>query len=87
MAEVNLMARYPRSKRPIAQRGRVVTDADRQLSRQFGRDYFDGDRMHGYGGYQYHPRFWTDTVALMPTTHPFWTWVAPRGSCCATFNN
>ena len=65
MAEVNLMARSPRSKRPIAQRGRVVTDADRQLSRQFGRDYFDGDRMHGYGGYQYHPRFWTDTVALI----------------------
>lgn len=65
MAEVHLMARYPRSKRPIAERGRTVTDADRQLSRQFGKDYFDGDRMHGYGGYNYHPRFWTDTVALM----------------------
>jgi ubiquinone/menaquinone biosynthesis C-methylase UbiE len=65
MAEVDLMARYPRSKRPIEQRGRVVTDADKALSRQFGRDYFDGDRMHGYGGYHYHPRFWTDTVALM----------------------
>lgn len=65
MPYADLMARYPRSKRPIEQRGRVVTDADRQLSRQFGRDYFDGDRMHGYGGYHYHPRFWTDTVALM----------------------
>lgn len=65
MAYVDLMARYPRSKRPIEQRGREVTDADRQLSRKFGRDYFDGDRMHGYGGYHYHPRFWTDTVALM----------------------
>jgi ubiquinone/menaquinone biosynthesis C-methylase UbiE len=65
MAFVDLMARYPRSKRPIEQRGREVTDADRQLSRQFGKDYFDGDRMHGYGGYSYHPRFWTDTVALM----------------------
>lgn len=65
MAYVDLMARYPRSKRPIEQRGREVTDADRQLSRQFGKDYFDGDRMHGYGGYHYHPRFWTDTVALM----------------------
>lgn len=65
MPYVDLMARYPRSKRPIEQRGREVTDADRQLSRQFGRDYFDGDRMHGYGGYNYHPRFWTGTVALM----------------------
>jgi ubiquinone/menaquinone biosynthesis C-methylase UbiE len=65
MPYVDLMARYPRSKRPIEQRGREVTDVDRQLSRQFGRDYFDGDRMHGYGGYHYHPRFWTDTVGLM----------------------
>jgi ubiquinone/menaquinone biosynthesis C-methylase UbiE len=65
MPYVDLMARYPRSKRPIEQRGREVTDADRQLSRQFGKDYFDGDRMHGYGGYSYHPRFWTETVALM----------------------
>lgn len=62
MAEVNLMDLYPRSKRPIEGRGRMVTEADRAISRQFGRDYFDGDRMHGYGGYSYHPRFWTDTV-------------------------
>lgn len=62
MAEVNLMDLYPRSKRPIESRGRMVTEADRAISRQFGRDYFDGDRMHGYGGYSYHPRFWTDTV-------------------------
>ena len=27
------------------------------------RDSFDGDRLTGYGGYDYHPRFWTDTVA------------------------
>ena len=56
------MARYPRSRRPIAERGKQVTEADRAISRQFGRDYFDGDRMHGYGGYQYHPRFWSETV-------------------------
>lgn len=62
MAEVNLMDLYPRSKRPIESRGRMVTEADQAISRQFGRDYFDGDRMHGYGGYSYHPRFWTDTV-------------------------
>ncbi len=65
MPYVDLMALYPRSKRPIDQRGREVTHADRLLSRQFGRDYFDGDRMHGYGGYSYHPRFWTSTVALI----------------------
>jgi ubiquinone/menaquinone biosynthesis C-methylase UbiE len=60
--EINLLDQYPRSKRPIDERGAQVTDADRELSRQFGRDYFDGSRLHGYGGYSYHPRFWQATV-------------------------
>ena len=62
MGEINLLDRYPRSKRPIDERSVQVTEADRELSRQFGKDYFDGDRMHGYGGYYYHPRFWQATV-------------------------
>jgi SAM-dependent methyltransferase len=62
MAEINLLAHYPRSKRPIDMRASTVTEADRALSRQFGKDYFDGDRKHGYGGYHYHPRFWQATV-------------------------
>lgn len=62
MAEIDLMDRYPKSKRPITERKNTVTDADRAISRQFGKDYFDGDRMHGYGGYHYHPRFWQGTV-------------------------
>ena len=62
MAEINLLDLYPKSKRPIDERAALVTAADRQLSKQFGRDYFDGDRRHGYGGYTYHPRFWQPTV-------------------------
>jgi len=62
MAEINLMDRYPRSSRPIAERATQVSDADRAISRQFGKDYFDGSRLHGYGGYNYHPRFWQETV-------------------------
>ncbi len=61
MAEINLMDQYPRTKRSLADR-REVTDADRALACQFGKDYFDGDRRHGYGGYHYHPRFWQATV-------------------------
>jgi SAM-dependent methyltransferase len=61
VGEINLMDRYPRTKRSLAQRQRV-TEADRALSRRFGKDYFDGDRKHGYGGYHYHPRFWQGTV-------------------------
>lgn len=56
------MDQYPRSKRPIEERGQLVTDEDRATSRRFGFDYFDGDRRHGYGGYSYHPRFWQPTV-------------------------
>lgn len=62
LAEVDLLTLYPKSKRPIDERASTVTDADRELSRQFGKDYFDGDRKHGYGGYSYHPRFWQPTV-------------------------
>jgi SAM-dependent methyltransferase len=62
MPEVNLMDRYPRSPRPIAERGRLITDEHRAVARQFGREFFDGDRLYGYGGYHYHPRFWRETV-------------------------
>lgn len=83
MAEINLLDRYPRIKRPIEERGRrklsgggylnISADErdntdiliDHQLirvARQFGREYFDGDRLYGYGGYYYDPKFWTDTV-------------------------
>jgi ubiquinone/menaquinone biosynthesis C-methylase UbiE len=61
MPEINLMAHYPRGKGRAAERP-VITEADKRISKQFGRDYFDGDRRHGYGGFSYHPRFWTDTV-------------------------
>ena len=62
MAEVNLLDMYPRSKRPIDERGKRVTEEHRKVAREFGREYFDGDRLYGYGGYSYHPRFWQATV-------------------------
>lgn len=61
MAEINLMDQYPRTKRSLAQR-QEVTAADRALACEFGKDYFDGERKHGYGGYRYHPRFWQGVV-------------------------
>jgi len=62
MSEINLTDRYPGSKRPIDERARLVTDEHRMVARQFGIEYFDGDRLYGYGGYRYHPRFWQETV-------------------------
>jgi SAM-dependent methyltransferase len=61
MVEINLMDRYPQSKRPIEERS-AVTDAQRAHARKFDKDFFDGDRLYGYGGYNYHPRFWQETV-------------------------
>ena len=62
MAEINLMDRYPRSPRPIAERAKLITDEHRAIARRFDKDFFDGDRLYGYGGYRYHPRFWQETV-------------------------
>lgn len=62
MAEINLLDRYPKSKRPIDERGKLITEEHRRVARQFGEQYFDGERLYGYGGYNYHPRFWVETV-------------------------
>ncbi len=60
--EINLLDHYPQSKRPIDDRGNQITEEHRAGAREFGFQYFDGERLYGYGGYNYHPRFWTDTV-------------------------
>jgi ubiquinone/menaquinone biosynthesis C-methylase UbiE len=60
-SEIDLLAHYPRGGGRAAERP-VITEEDKRISKQFGRDYFDGDRRHGYGGFSYHPRFWTNTV-------------------------
>ena len=60
--EVDLLDRYPKSKRPIDERAKLITEEQRAVARKFGVEYFDGDRLTGYGGYSYHPRFWTETV-------------------------
>jgi len=61
--EVNLLKFYPKSNRPIDDRGNLITEEERAVARKFDIEYFDGDRLTGYGGYNYSPRFWTETVA------------------------
>lgn len=57
MAEVNLLRRYPRSKRDVEKRAVAKTDEQIRLSREYGFDYFDGSREVGYGGYRYDGRW------------------------------
>lgn len=56
MREVNLLDTYPRSQRPIAEREAAVA-RERDVARRFGREYFDGERTQGYGGYCYDGRW------------------------------
>lgn len=56
MREINLLESYPRAKRPIAARA-AAAPAQREIARRFGREYFDGDRTQGYGGYRYDGRW------------------------------
>lgn len=61
--EIDLLAKYPRSERGVDERAAVKTEGDREIARRFGKEFFDGDRRTGYGGYRYDPRFWTPTVS------------------------
>ncbi len=62
MQEIDLMKNYPRSKRDIKQRGSEKTKEDRRLAREFGKEFFDGDRKNGYGGFFYNSRFWQPVI-------------------------
>jgi len=56
MKEVNLLARYPRAKRNVKAR-LVNKEENRAIAMKFGREYFDGPREQGYGGYRYDGRW------------------------------
>tara|TARA_B110000305_G_C19327250_1_gene582104 strand:- start:105 stop:761 length:657 start_codon:yes stop_codon:yes gene_type:complete len=60
--EIDLLKRYPKTKRDLKTRLITKSTADRALARKFGYDFFDGDRKNGYGGYYYNPRFWNNVV-------------------------
>ena len=60
--EINLLEHYPRTKRKVLERGASKTAKDIEIARRFGREFFDGDRRTGYGGFSYHPRFWENVI-------------------------
>lgn len=60
--EIDLLANYPRTRRDVDARGAEKSEEDRRIARRFGREFFDGDRRHGYGGFSYQPRFWQPVV-------------------------
>lgn len=56
MTEVNLLTRYPRAKRNV--KARLGNKGEnRAIAMKFGKEYFDGTREQGYGGYRYDGRW------------------------------
>jgi SAM-dependent methyltransferase len=60
--EINLLAQYPKTKRNAQERGQTKTEEDLAIARRFDKEFFDGERRHGYGGFNYHPCFWQPVV-------------------------
>lgn len=60
--EINLLKNYPKAKRNLNQRLKSKTSKDRKIARKFEKDFFDGDRKHGYGGFYYNPKFWKKVI-------------------------
>lgn len=63
--EIDLLTNYPKTKRNVEDRGQTKTEDDRNIARKFGQEFFDGERSHGYGGFNYHPRFWQPVVPTL----------------------
>jgi ubiquinone/menaquinone biosynthesis C-methylase UbiE len=60
---VDLMYKYPVANNRLNER-KNPTEQEKQVAKEFGREFFDGDRKHGYGGFSYNPKYWTETVQL-----------------------
>jgi len=60
--EIDLLEKYPKSKRDTTLRANQKTETDREIARRFDKEFFDGDRKHGYGGFNYNERFWNPVI-------------------------
>jgi SAM-dependent methyltransferase len=67
--EIDLLVNYPKAKRDLTARASAKTQEDIEIARRFDREFFDGERRHGYGGFTYNPRFWQPVV---PTFCDHW---------------
>lgn len=58
---VDLLRSLPKPKRDLCARAREKDARAVETARRFGKEYFDGDRLFGYGGYRYDGR-WRSVV-------------------------
>jgi SAM-dependent methyltransferase len=57
MRHLRLMRSLPPTRRDIQARNQARSQKNVELARRFGREYFDGSRDTGYGGYVYDGRW------------------------------
>ena len=55
--EINLLNSHPKTKRDYNKRAEEKNLDIIAIAKQFGKDFFDGDRKCGYGGYKYDGRW------------------------------
>jgi SAM-dependent methyltransferase len=67
--EIDLLINYPKPKRNLDKRSSEKSKDDVSIARNFGKEFFDGDRKHGYGGFKYDPKFWQPVI---PTFKKYW---------------
>ena len=60
--EINLLKKYPKSKRDTDQRSINKSKEIINIAKKFGKEYFDGERIYGYGGYNYNSKYWKGVV-------------------------
>ena len=58
MKKINFWKHYPKTKRKKISVSRVTLSNQKKINlRKFGKNYFDGTRAVGYGGYHYHQKY------------------------------
>ena len=67
--EINLLNKYPKTKRNLDERKNLKSEEVREIARKFGKEFFDGDRKYGYGGFNYNSKYWSEVVL---TFKDFW---------------
>lgn len=60
--EIDLLKKYPKTKRNLDKRSFEKTDDVINIARKFGKEFFDGDRKYGYGGFSYNEKYWNEVV-------------------------
>jgi hypothetical protein len=76
--EINLLENYPQSKRDVSGRLISKTEEDKRIAQKFGKEFFDGSRNHGYGGFTYNSK----NIGTLKTETLYWILGVQKGLCC-----